>query len=421
MDLIDFNKDVFWVTDTGLVRAENEDNCYVAETPNGFLFVVCDGMGGHAGGKEASTIAIESIVNFFTKEKHVVIYQALSDALVYANRQILNVAVERQELKGMGTTACILLLRDDKAWFAHIGDSRIYLFCNRQQKLHRLTKDHSVVQGLVDKGIISEAEAEHHPEKNKIIKTLGINKEIKPDICNMPVLPAKGDIFLICSDGLTGMVSDEVLQHILKQKESLQEKGANMLSLAKQAGGTDNITIQLVHVSNSPYKKSIFESKNSQAATAPVKYAKKLFSPFVIALVLSLFAFAAVLVYKNTMNTKQETVENPTPPKEKPVLCEDVVLKPGYEKAVQERGYKKVEANVGPIDPTLGIRMIFNRKGQFSDKKKFEGIIVYESDDYYVGNIMIYSDAKPYKVFREGGTIFDKNGQGDKTVKDSLP
>ena len=347
MDLIDFHKDVFWVTDVGLVRSANEDSCYVTETQNGFLFVVCDGMGGHVGGAEASAIAIKSIVNFFAQEKHAVIHQALAEALISANKQILSVAATRPDLKGMGTTACVLLLHDDKAWFAHIGDSRIYLYCNKQRQLHRLTKDHSVVQTLVDQGIISEEERERHPDKSKILRTLGIHKEILPEICSMPVLPAKGDIFLICSDGLTGMVNEETLQHVLKQKISLQEKGNNMLSLAKQAGGTDNITIQLIQVSNSPHKRSVFESKNSSFSTSSQKKSKKrLFIPIIAGIILALIALAAVIVLK-PFGEAENKVENTN------ILAADTITeetKPAWEikrddleyTFLIERGGKKI-------------------------------------------------------------------------------
>jgi protein phosphatase len=274
MNLIDFNKDVYSVSDIGLVRQANEDNCSAVETPNGFLFVVCDGMGGHVGGAQASAIAVDSIVKFFSKEYYTVAEQALKEALNFANHQILSVADAQPELKGMGTTSCIVLLRDDKAYFAHIGDSRIYLYCSRKRQLHRLTKDHSVVQGLIDHGVISEAEAEHHPNKNQILKTLGVEEDIQPDICAMPVLPAKNDVFLICSDGLSGMVNDKLLQDTLEQKVSLQKKGNNMLAFAKQGGGIDNITIQLIQISNSPHAGSTFVSKNSPYAHPANKKSK---------------------------------------------------------------------------------------------------------------------------------------------------
>ena len=268
MNLIDFNKDVYSISDVGVVKQTNADYCYSAETPNGFLFVVCDGAGGYVGGAKASAIAVTGIVEFFTKKKYTILQQALADALIFANNKIIATVAENPELKGMSATAGVVLLNKDKVWFSHVGDSRIYLFCNQQRKLHRLTKDHSVVQGLIDEGIITAAEAEYHLHKNRILKTLGAKNDLLPDVCSMPLLPAKNDIILICSDGLSAMVGDDILQYILEQETSLQEKGETMLVMAKQAGGTDNITLQLIQISNTPHQTSVFESKNNVSASA---------------------------------------------------------------------------------------------------------------------------------------------------------
>lgn len=395
MNLIDFNKDVLSISDIGLVRKANEDNCYAAGTPNGYLFVVCDGMGGHVGGARASAVAVNSIVNFFTREHYAAVAQALEDALNYANRQIMDVASEQPELKGMGTTACILLLREDKAYFAHIGDSRIYFYCSKQQQLHRLTRDHSVVQGLVDQGIISEIEAEHHPNKNQILKTLGIKQNIQPDICAMPVLPAKDDVFLICSDGLSGMVSDELLQHILEQKVSLQEKGGNMLTFAKQAGGTDNITLQLIHISNSPHANSVFISKNlhypSHAASKKGRE-KKLF--IAIAALFAVLVICGTLFLLNPFNTGKD-VKNIQPTD----IINEKPQKKAWELEVEKKGYKDMkEINGSKI---FGNKMI--------EKQAFDGISVESTDAYFVGKITIY-DKDSFTREDEDGTYFDKNG-----------
>jgi protein phosphatase len=265
MNIIDFSKDVYSVTDVGLVRKANEDNCAYQETINGFLFVVCDGMGGHVGGAKASSIAVNSIVDFFSKEKYTNFKKALTDAITYANLEILYKVAENPELTGMGTTACIVLINDDQVWFAHVGDSRIYLYSNQKQQLYRLTKDHSIVQTLVDTGEITEADAERHPQRHRILKALGMKSVLQATVCEMPLLPANDDIILLCTDGLSCMVNDTVLQHTLEQNLSLQEKGDQMLKLAKQEGGIDNITIQLVNVSNSTHTISIFESKNNSS------------------------------------------------------------------------------------------------------------------------------------------------------------
>jgi protein phosphatase len=216
--------EIFSATDIGLVRSQNEDSCGTAETPNGIVCVVCDGMGGHAEGATASRIAVDSIVQFLSKEKYSDARQALKEALDFANLQILNTASEHPELKGMGTTACVLLLQDDCAWLAHVGDSRIYLYRAKEKRLHRLTKDNSYVQMLVDQGIITEEEAENHPNKNRILKALGVKENLDAEVCAHPIRPAKGDIFLICSDGLSNMVSDKQIEVVLADKSELKQK-----------------------------------------------------------------------------------------------------------------------------------------------------------------------------------------------------
>ena len=378
MRLIDFFKDVFSITDVGMVRQANEDNCYAGETPNGFLFIVCDGMGGHAGGARASVTAVNSIVNFFTKEYYAVTHQALADALAFANRQILGIAMANPELKGMGTTACILLLRDDKAWFAHIGDSRIYLYCNRQQQLHRLTKDHSVVQGLVNQGIISEEEAEHHPQKNQILKTLGVKNEIQPEMCSMPVLPAKGDVFLICSDGLSGMLNDDTLQHILRQKTSLQEKGENMLVSAKQAGGTDNITIQLIHISNSLHQKSVFESKNSSYSDKTDSNKKSSKRSIIVVVAIVLFTIISTLTFLLLRPEREEEIKGNSS------ITIETSKEKAWKKRINELGFNK--------ELTIKDRKVFVKEVVY--EKVINAVIVSNpnSDSYSEEKIMLYNN-----------------------------
>jgi serine/threonine protein phosphatase PrpC len=395
MNLIDFSKDVFSITDAGLVRQANEDNCYASETPNGFLFVVCDGMGGHVGGARASAIAVNSIANFFTKEYYAAIGQALEDALNFANKQILSVAAEQPELKGMGTTACVALLRDDKAYFAHIGDSRIYFYCNKQQQLHRLTKDHSVVQGLVDQGVISEAEAEHHPNKNRILKTLGIKKDIQPDICTTPVLPVKDDIFLLCSDGLSGMVNDELLQHILEQKVSLQEKGGNMLTFAKQAGGTDNITLQLIHIGNSPHTNSVFVSKNPHYPYAANKKGKgnKLF--IAIIALFAVIVICGMLFLLNPFKTK-ENIKN--------------IQQTNISDKGKEPAWEKLVVNMKLIKDDTQKKYKYYQKSR--NGNIIDGVIVYSNNSYFVGQ---YEYGGAYSEIE--GDVYNAKGEFDKHYK----
>ena len=192
------NIEAYGLTITGQVRQANEDSCGFATVPNGELFVVCDGMGGHVGGATASRIAVEQIIQHFKAQHYPNIYQALHDALCRANIQIIGAANAEPSLKGMGTTACIVLVDGNDAYIAHVGDSRIYLYEEQKKRLFRITKDHSFVQSLVDMGQLDDRDAEHHPRKNVIMKALGIKEELKPEVFMSPVQPAKGDMFLIC-------------------------------------------------------------------------------------------------------------------------------------------------------------------------------------------------------------------------------
>lgn len=261
MRLIDGMENIYAESVIGNVRKAQEDS-YAVElaTVNGDVFVVCDGMGGHVGGKMASTIAVNSILEFLKKEKYADPVSALDLALQFANMQILGYADEHPELKGMGTTACVLLLQEANAYIAHVGDSRIYLYLNAKHQLHRITKDHSYVQTLVDAGQITDEEAESHPNKNRITKALGIKKELMPTVPGNPIHVKAGDIFLICSDGLCGMVHDKQMLRILSQNAALKQKGDELVENALLNGGVDNITVELIEISC-----SIFQTRNFQS------------------------------------------------------------------------------------------------------------------------------------------------------------
>ena len=248
------NIEAYGLTITGQVRQANEDSCGFATVPNGELFVVCDGMGGHVGGATASRIAVEQIIQHFKAQRYPNIYQALHDALCRANIQIIGAANAEPSLKGMGTTACIMLFDGNDAYIAHVGDSRIYLFEGQKNRLFRITKDHSYVQSLVDMGQLDDREAEHHPRKNVIMKALGTKEELKPEVYMSPVQPAKGDMFLICSDGLSGMVDDDGIEAILSTDQSIEQKVLDLVTNANVPGkGLDNITAQVIKVVERPH------------------------------------------------------------------------------------------------------------------------------------------------------------------------
>ena len=246
-------------THVGKVRSANEDNLGEAITPNGHLFIVCDGMGGHVGGAVASGIAVNSILEFFQREVYDNLIQAIDHSLSFANEQIFASALNNPDLKGMGTTAVLLLIKDEECFIGHVGDSRIYLYSNNI--LNRITKDHSFVQTLVDNGIIDDEDAENHPNKNRILQALGIASIVKSTVCQLSILPKASDIFLLCSDGLNGMVSDKDIHHIL-QEDNLSVCVENLITAALNGGGTDNITATLVLIEESPHLSSRFTDFN---------------------------------------------------------------------------------------------------------------------------------------------------------------
>lgn len=251
-------------TDVGLVRKANEDSAGFAPSSelhnNGDLFVVCDGMGGHIGGAIASSTAVKCLLDFFRNKFYENPYVALNDAIIFTNEQIYARSCAESDLKGMGTTCCVLLIRNSEAFIAHVGDSRIYF--HSSGKIHRVTRDHSFVQNLVDQGLISDSEAESHPRKNEILRALGIKADVQPEISSQPIHPKKGDKFLLCSDGLSGLVQDNTIEKILSSVSGLESKADELIALANGGGGFDNITVAIIEMLQSPFKKSVFVDYN---------------------------------------------------------------------------------------------------------------------------------------------------------------
>ena len=239
-------------TDVGRKRAANEDYMGNFDTCNGLISVVCDGMGGHVGGATASHIAVDTIHKFMEEQYYNDPREAIGMAIEMANKAILAEAAARPELCGMGSTCVLLLIREGKVYLGHVGDSRIYLI--RTNTITQLTKDHSYVQMLVDCGQITKEQAEHHPRKNEITNALGIPDMTPATIMEEAIIPDSGDCFLLCSDGLSGMVNDkEILNIVSKQKEmGTQERADYLVQRANEHGGLDNITVQLVEFASVP-------------------------------------------------------------------------------------------------------------------------------------------------------------------------
>jgi serine/threonine protein phosphatase PrpC len=257
----------FGATDVGLVRTNNEDNFLISETLNGKLFLVCDGMGGHESGEVAAQLAIDAIQAFLNEKKYDNIYVALNDAIRNANEIIFNAAQVGAGGKNMGTTCVTLLIHNDEIFIGHVGDSRAYIY--HKLGLHRLTKDHSLVQQLVDGGIIKEEDAENHPRKNELTKALGTNSIVEPEIISQSIKPAKGDVFLLCSDGLSGLINDKEISTLLRDKKAESEFIINgLISSAKNAGGHDNITAIVIKILESPFTEARFQSHNTSIKVA---------------------------------------------------------------------------------------------------------------------------------------------------------
>jgi PPM family protein phosphatase len=225
-------------TDTGRQRRGNED-CALARPP---VFVVADGMGGAQAGEVAAGIAVEAFAQGLPGSGTV--EQRLANRAREANRRIFDIASTQRERAGMGTTLTAAYLDESELAIAHVGDSRAYLF--RDGSLTRLTQDHSLVDELVRRGKLTEEEAAEHPQRSIITRALGPEPDVDVDTWTYPV--QGGDLLLLCSDGLTSMVSEERVTEILARPQELESAAQALINEANQAGGRDNITVVLVRL-----------------------------------------------------------------------------------------------------------------------------------------------------------------------------
>jgi len=226
-------------SDVGRVRDANEDFMAVFERPSGHrLLVVADGMGGHRGGATASRLCVETIGDVFHRSSEAP-EALLRDALHAANENVYQLAGEDPKLAGMGTTAVLLLLTPaSEAWVAHLGDSRAYLL--RDGVMSPLTEDHTVVAAMVRRGVLSPEAANDHPRRHELVRCVGFHHAQEPDVSRHEVHP--GDRFLLCSDGLSGLLSDAEMGAVL-QREALEDAVDTLVGAANERGGLDNITV----------------------------------------------------------------------------------------------------------------------------------------------------------------------------------
>ncbi len=233
----------FSITDVGMVRQINQDYVYTTDNPLGplpNLFVVADGMGGHQAGDYASKYTVEVLTKELAQTKEEDVEKAIVSAIKKANKEIIKKASEDPHLKGMGTTIVVATIFRQMMYFANVGDSRLYLI---NQGITQLTKDHSLVEEMVRLGGIKPEEAKHHPDKNIITRAIGAKDTVDVDFYEHRL--KKGDIILMCTDGLSNMVEDEELFHIVQGGRDIVEAGTSLVAAAKENGGTDNIGVVL--------------------------------------------------------------------------------------------------------------------------------------------------------------------------------
>ena len=234
-------------SDVGKVREMNQDSYYISDLQSSVkLFLLADGMGGYKGGEIASSLAITCARNYIennfkeaSKDKESLI-QLVASSMEYANMVIYEKSRENKELEGMGTTLEVCLIYNNKVYIGHVGDSRIYRI--RKDFIRKLTQDHSYVQKLLKDGTITKEEAENHPKKNMLMKALGCNAFVEPDVAVKGFI--KDDILVMTSDGLTNMVKQEDIFNIAKG--NIEKAPIKLVELANENGGLDNITVVVI-------------------------------------------------------------------------------------------------------------------------------------------------------------------------------
>ena len=234
-------------SDVGMIRSGNEDNFFAEADERRGVFVVADGMGGHAAGEVASEMAVQIVARHLLALTSVLDAQAsetLAQSMRDANRAIYDRMLAEVDKQGMGTTASVLVLSDNQFLIGQIGDSRIYLL--RDGALSQLTKDHSYVQEQVDAGLLTPEQARYHPYSNVITRCVGASESVEADIYAGEMKP--GDVFLLASDGLTGMVDDRRLQAMLLARSGPGRIVDALIAEANGRGGLDNITAIVIQV-----------------------------------------------------------------------------------------------------------------------------------------------------------------------------
>lgn len=230
------------ITDVGNVRKINEDYLSYSLEGNNAIYVIADGMGGHNAGEVASKMTVETIIESIKNKDVKSTKEDLIDAINKANERVYHYSLSSSNLRGMGTTVTACLIDDNKAWIANVGDSSCYII--KRDNIYKITKDHSLVQELVDDGSITEREALNHPNKNIITRAVGTYSEVEADLYELDLTEGIEHIIL-CTDGLTNEVSKEEIYNTVKEHKDYMVICEKLIDLAKQRSARDNISFMI--------------------------------------------------------------------------------------------------------------------------------------------------------------------------------
>ncbi|MFN8241776.1 MAG: Stp1/IreP family PP2C-type Ser/Thr phosphatase [Bacteroidales bacterium] len=251
-------------TDVGQVRKFNEDYMAHFGTTYGYCIIVCDGMGGHTAGDVASQAAIDAIKHYLQDGSMTKFDTATSllNSIEFANYKLKEMVTLDPSLSGMGTTCVLAMINGNEMHVAHAGDSRLYLI--RKNNIIQVSKDHSTVQMLIDAGALTEEESKYSDKRNQITKAIGIFDKVAPSVTSDPILLNHGDKIVLCSDGLTSHVETTEIARIIKSFPDVQTAALKLVEKANTAGGTDNITVQIVeYIGKSPTVKKVGKARKT--------------------------------------------------------------------------------------------------------------------------------------------------------------
>lgn len=298
------------LSDRGRQRGENEDYYAYLDSPAGQLFVVADGMGGEAGGKIASRLAVEKFTEFVKIRPDLAPDHLLAEALEAANQAVYSAALQDPALHGMGTTLDALLVRPDGVFWAHVGDSRIYRVSG--ETITQITRDQTLVQQMIEGGLLTPEEAAVHPKRHVITEALGKCPEIHPQFGAEPEPLTPGETYILCTDGLSDLVSPQEILAAVKNRDP-QDACRRLIALANDRGGHDNLTVQVVLKGLPKLRQSIPRAATSKEPSGDRSWMS---NPHLFAAVFSFLILAIVVVLLLLVKNYNNKVPPPSPSSE---------------------------------------------------------------------------------------------------------